>query len=203
MHRRATASGNKLRASGLTQDIKTLYTTADQKKYSAWCLVPCPQWGVCVTRPELIHGSMASSGSSVRRTVLPWYVAISKEGLTLDNKECDSYATVLHVHLTQTAPRTTSSGHFNRYGKIPHKFYSLVKLASPTSVGQALVCQQSWADLEVICNAKLMLGPNREMAKNFINRHWMASLTAFKAAYKMQKEVEIAMFKDDSYFNNL
>ena len=143
MYQRAAASGKKLRASGLTQDIKTLYTPADQKKYGAWRPVPCPQWGVRITRPELIHGSMASSESSVRRTVLPWYVAVSEDGLTLDNKECDSYATVLHAHLTQTAPRTTPSGHFNRYGKIPHKFNPLVKLASPTSIGQALVCQQS------------------------------------------------------------
>ena len=199
----AAASNTDLGAGGLTQELKRLYAAADAAEYGRFIPVPCVKLGVRITQPDIIHGSMKSSGSSIRRTVLPWYVAIAQDGFDLDVQECDSYPEVANAHFTQMAPRTTPSGHPNKYGKIPYRFPPSVKVISPTVVGQALVCQRTWTDPLVVRSARVLLGNNRSAAQDMINRHRAELLAAFKAAYDEQKQAEMELFDDNSYFKNL
>lgn len=57
--------------------------------------------GVRITHPATLHGSMQASGKDVRRTVLPWFVAVAEDGTTLDVEESDNYEQVGFAHLTR------------------------------------------------------------------------------------------------------
>lgn len=78
---------------------------------------------------------MQSSKTDARRTVLPWYVAVEEDGLTLDVAESDDYAQVKFATLIQTTTAVTPSGFPNHYGRISDRFGPSTAVISPTAVG--------------------------------------------------------------------
>lgn len=86
----AEVAGQQLRSSGLVQDVNKLYSKADVAKYEELVPVPCRGGGVRIICRDIIHGSMASTGTLIRSTILPWYVAVSEDNFTLDVQECDN-----------------------------------------------------------------------------------------------------------------
>lgn len=143
---------------------------------------------------------MESSGRGVRRTILPWYVAVAEDGSTLDVEESDTYEQVGFAHLTHTATAVTASGFPNHYGRPGDRFGPATSVIAPTPVGRALVCQQSWRDPAVARQANLLLGPDREAAWELIWRSRVALLRLFKEAYREQRRAEMEGFQEDSFY---
>lgn len=199
VHKRTKRKNRSWRLGGYVQEVKNLYTKVDAAKYGDWSPVPCPRGGVRITRPDIIHGSRASIGPGIRRTILPWYVAVSEDDKTLDVEECDTYADVSKAYMTRTPPQSTSSGLGYHY-RAPIMFSASVTIPAPCPVGQAVVCQQPWNDPDVVKQAVELLGEDRDAALKTIRRSRVALLKAFKTAYQKQKEREMTLYKTDSFY---
>ncbi|MCJ1424745.1 hypothetical protein MMC29_002633 [Sticta canariensis] len=104
---------------------------------------------------------MQSSRTDVRRTVLPWYVAVGEDGLTLEVAETDDYEQVGFATMTQKATAVIASGFLDHYGRNSDKLAPSTAVISPTPLGRAIVCQQSWRNLAVIRHADILLGLDR------------------------------------------
>lgn len=118
----------------MVQNVKKAYRREDEAKFGRWVPAPCPRGGVRITHPATLHGSMQTSGKDVRRTVLPWFVAIADDETTLDLEECDSYEQVGFAHLAHTATGITASGFPNHYGRPGDRFGPSTAVISPTAL---------------------------------------------------------------------
>lgn len=140
-----------LRVGGFVHDVDKLYTAEDVAAFGDFEHVPCLRGQVRITRPEIAHGSTASIGQRICRTILPWYVGVQDmEKGTLDVEECDDWDSLCRSHMHQTAPKNTPSGHPNKYGKLVQRFPFSTQLPACSQVGQALVCRLPWDDAGVM-----------------------------------------------------
>lgn len=78
-----------------------------------------------------------------------------------------------------------------------------VAVVSPSQISKALVCKRSWVDPPVVRQAKVLLGSDRVVAKEMVNRNRMQLLKAFKLAYRKQKETEIEELGENSYYKRI
>ncbi|MCJ1426662.1 hypothetical protein MMC29_004565 [Sticta canariensis] len=70
---------------GFVDDVDKLDIAEDVAVFGDFEHVPCLLGQVRVTKPEIVHGSTASTGLRIRRTILPWYVGVQDmEKGTLD-----------------------------------------------------------------------------------------------------------------------
>ena len=97
---------------------------------------------------EILHGATRTSPNfkGVRRTVLPWYVGVAPDNVTLDSLDSDNWDSLAVSHAKQTARARTPSGHLNMYGKIPFRFPAGIHLNIDCPVSEALLCRRSWDD---------------------------------------------------------
>ena len=199
---RVVARGRPDRAhGGFIHDVEELYTAEDIATFGDFEPVFCLRGQVRITRPEIVHGSTASTGRRIRWTVLPWYVGVQDmEKGTFDVEECDNWDSLCRLHMHHVAPKNSLSGHSNRYGKLVQKFPFSTQLLPCSKVGQALVCCLPWDDSGVMDEASQLLGPDRTAAWQIIQRCRLASLRAFKQAYQQQRAREITCYPKDSYY---
>lgn len=54
-------------------------------------------------KPEILHGSTPDKGENKRRTILPWFVGVRKDGMALDNIESDNWLGLAQLHITLEA----------------------------------------------------------------------------------------------------
>ena len=154
---------------GFIYDVEELYTAEDVATFGDFEPVPCLRGQVRITRPEIVHGSMASTGCRICRTVLPWYVGVQDmEKGTPDVKECDDWDSLCRLHMHHLAPKNSPSGHPNRYGKLVQKFPFSTQLPLCLKVGQALVCCLPWDNPGVMDKTSQLLGPDRTAAWQII-----------------------------------
>jgi hypothetical protein len=187
--------------SGHIHGLEKIWLKEDAAEYGDFVPVPCQRGGVRVTRPEILHGSTHNNGGTKRRTILPWFVAVSQDGQTLDNEESDKWGDIARAHATQEAINLTPSGLANRFGPIPYRFPPSTQLYLASPISQALVCRTTWDDPVVQAQANIVLGMDRERARRAINRHRLEALRAFKAVYDMMKTAEGLFYGVDSFFN--
>ncbi|KAI4137511.1 MAG: hypothetical protein L6R39_007243 [Caloplaca ligustica] len=193
-----SAQGQKVRDSGRVHNVTSLWHPSDVAKYGKWTSVPCRRGDVRVTRPELIHGSTATS--AIRRTILPWFVGLQRDGKSLDNPESGNWNDLCVAHMRQERPPNTPSGHPNMYGAIPHRFPPATRLNLESPVSQALVCARAWDDPAVVQEANFLLGSDRVSARQHINQARLRALRAYKVAFKKQVEAERQCFGSDSFY---
>ncbi|MCJ1269402.1 hypothetical protein MMC22_009294 [Lobaria immixta] len=86
---------------GEVHDLSTIWTKEDEEEYGPFSAVPCQRGGVRVTRPDIPHGSTATvlPDGACRRTVLPWFVGVQADNLTLDNPAGGTWRDLLHAHV--------------------------------------------------------------------------------------------------------
>ena len=118
---------------GEVHDLSAIWTKDDDEEYGPFSAVPCQRGGVRVTRPDIPHGSTATilPEGACRRTILPWFVDVQADNLTLDNPAGGTWRDLLHAHVEQTQPQQTPSGfttqHFpvpERFPAVPRRFYT-------------------------------------------------------------------------------
>ena len=188
---------------GLVTGLEKIWAPEDAKSFGDFVRVPCPRGGVRISRPELPHGSTANEDGSTRRTILPWFVGVSEDGQTLDNTESDTWRELSFSHITQTAPRNSPSGWTNRYGAIPYRFAASTHLQLENPISDALVCRTLWEDPRVQKAALLMLGSDREKARDMVQRHRLNALRSFRQAFRTMVTAEMELFGPHSYFGGM
>ncbi len=185
---------------GHVHGLEKIYLKEDIAEYGDFVPVPCQRGGVRMTMPEILHGSTHNNGGVVRRTILPWFVAVSDNGQTLDNEESDSWADIARAHSTQEALNLTPSGLANRFGPIPYRFPPSTQLHLDSPISQALCCRTTWADPMVQAQANLVLGADRQRARRIIDKHRFDALRAFKSAFQVVRISEGMFYGEDSFF---
>lgn len=184
--------------SGRVHNVKPLWHSDDAAKYGDWTPVPCRRGDIRITKPELLHGSTATT--AIRRTILPWFVGVGEDGKSLDTAESGTWEDLCLAHTGQRAPFSSPSGHPNMYGAIPHRFTPATRLCLESAVSQALVCARPWDDPAVVREANVLLGPDRDQARLCIQRARIQALQMYKVAYERQAAAERACFGPDSFY---
>ena len=69
MTARERPENQPLAAGGFVHNVDKLYTAEDVAAFGDFEPVPCLRGQVRITRPEIIHGSTASTGQRIRRTI--------------------------------------------------------------------------------------------------------------------------------------
>ncbi|MCJ1467746.1 hypothetical protein MMC07_006371, partial [Pseudocyphellaria aurata] len=180
---------DELSVGGLIQDVGKMWTREHSRRFGEFVPFPCKAGGVRITRPDILHGSTASSmaeDGSKRRTVLPWMVGVQADYETLDNIDSESWSELNRCHSAQEIPMATPSGFKNKY-RPPYKFQASTSLQASSSVGRALVCEVSWKDPSVVFEARRLLGENRDKAWEIVQESRAAALRAFRKAYNGAK----------------
>lgn len=189
---------------GRVHEINSLWSAAAATKYGQFVPVPCAQGAVRITRPEIFHGSLATQNKpgtyTRRRTILPWFVGLQEDRMTLDTAESDTWAELAIAHLTQSAPKSSPSGHPNMYGRIPYRFPAATQLFLDTPISNALMCRTLWDDPSVVAQAKVLLGVDRGAAQAEVARYRAKALMEFKRAYAHMVAAEIQYYRTESFF---
>ena len=189
---------------GWVHDVSKLWSSEDGTRYGDFIPVPCQRGDVRVTKPEIVHGSTATTDSNaIRRTILPWYVGVQKDGVTLDNDQSETWLDLCAAYAQGTETQLTPSGHPVLYGRIPFRFPAQVQMVAQSPVSRAIQCQTSWTDPAAVNQAALLLGPDRAAAIRTIQQHRIQALRDCKAAFKQQEEAERKYFGPNSYFRGL
>lgn len=196
--RRVESRGNA--PDGAVHNLESIYLQEDSDNLGDFIPVPCNRGDVRITKPEIVHGSTASQGPQIRRTILPWFVGVRADGETLDNRESDTWSTIAKCHIKQEAPKLTPSGLPNRFGPIPFRFPASVSLNIDNPVSQALVCKMAWDDPVVQAYANLLLGADRLAAQKEIIAVRVQALRAFRLAFDQMVATEKVSFGPNSYF---
>jgi len=186
---------------GHVHGLEKIYLKDDIAEFGDFVRVPCAQGGVRITMPEILHGSTHDKGGKVRRTILPWFVGVMDDGIALDNEESDTWADLARAHATQEALNLTPSGLANRFGTIPYRFPPSSQLYVESPISQALLCRTSWDDPMVQAQANVVLGADRQRARQVIDKHRLSALRAFKRTFPAIRMAENLIFGKDSFFN--
>ncbi|KAL8788068.1 MAG: hypothetical protein Q9195_007482 [Heterodermia aff. obscurata] len=194
--------GEKPRNAEITpiHDVSKLYNSTDMQAYGTYVPVPCQRGGIRVTRPEILHGSTKVAGKQPRRTILPWFVGVRDDGVTLDNEESETWNDLAGFYNRLEAPRKTPSGLPNKYGCVPFPFPAATKMNLDAAVSNALLAQTTWNDPSVQLQANVLLGPDRGKAREIVMRARLDVLRKFKLAYEKMKKVERFCYQSESFF---
>jgi hypothetical protein len=167
-----------------------------------WKRVPCRRGEVRVTLPQLPHGADGPS-TGVRRTMLPWFVGLQDDLETLEVVEGGTWDMLSRSHRDMTAPEATPSGLANRYGAIPYRFPASVELSGLGALSDALVCRRRWDSALVIRDRDIMLGRDREAAREYVDKWRERAVEAVVEGFREVKEEEKRRFGEKSYFYHL
>ena len=185
---------------GPIHGLEKLWLPEDSKLFGDFVPILCARGDVRLTRPEIPYGSTHNKGGAIRRTILPWFVGVHEDGETLDNIESDKWSDVAGAYARQTAVRLTPSGYANRFGPIPYKFPPSTQLNLPSPISQAILTRTTWDDPMAQIQANIVLGKNRVVARQAIDKHRIEALREFKVTWKRVKVAEQMFYGKGSCF---
>lgn len=185
---------------GHVTGLAKTWTKEDGAGFGDFVPVPCCRGAARVTMPEIPHGSTHNRSKNIRKTVLPWFVGVGDDGVSVDNEESDQWIDIAKSHLTQEAPSLTPSGLGNRYGAIPYRFPPATQLNLQRPISNAIVCKTTWRDPMVLAQANTLMGHDRSRALKVIAEHRYMALKCFKAAFRGVKLAEQLFYGERGYF---
>lgn len=137
------------------------------------------------------NGNTPNKFTENARLLSPAYIAVDRNG----ELEVEGTGTWSHLHsiqMAQTAPKVFPSGVSLRgQATMPYKFPPTIHLVLRSFVGSALLSKTSWDDVRVVQEARILLGKDRECAKDLIERFRWVALRSYREAFGNQKEAEI------------
>lgn len=179
------------------QIIPPMFNRANQDHFGVnWTRVPCQQGDVRITHPLIPHGSTGPA-TQERRTMLPWYMALTEDLKELEIKEAGTFDEVSKAHRDMTAPPSSPSGYPNHYGNIPYRFPAAVLLMGLGSLSDALVGRQLWNFPTVLQERNEVLG---ERWQDHIEKWRKKAVVAVVKNFQLVKEEEKRAFQKNSYF---
>ncbi|KAI9889933.1 MAG: hypothetical protein M1814_004656 [Vezdaea aestivalis] len=138
------------------------WTQAHKERFGLdWKSVLCQQGDVRITHPAIPHGS-GGPCTQVRRTVLPWYVAVRSDHEHLEVEAGGTWSQLQEAHQNMTAPPATPSGLPNMYGAIEYRFPAAVAVLPVGHLSQALCCLKKWTDPAVLAERDIILGSDKQ-----------------------------------------
>jgi len=126
-HERRIARGED--SAGTTTNCSTQYRTEDRNDWGPPVPRPCPEFGLRLTRPEIIHGSTLSSNSR-RRVIYAWHTGIGSDHLTLENPGTLDWQQVAACHRDMEAPARGVGGDIPTHSVPPFRFPAALLLES-------------------------------------------------------------------------
>ncbi|EFW15145.1 conserved hypothetical protein [Coccidioides posadasii str. Silveira] len=191
-----------LSTDGYVHRIKdTMYTKDDERKFGIrWTDVICKPGDVRITSPLLPHGAHGPC-KKVRRTMLPWYVAIQEDHEHLEVNEAGTWSQLSAAHRDLVPGPSSPSGHSNRYASVPYRFPTAIQLQGLGAISDALVGRIRWDNPLVIEELDILFGPDDKKAQDFIN-NWRLKATriALDAIVKTY-QIEKKAFGNKSYWH--
>lgn len=179
----------------------TVYTAADKETFGDFTAVPCQAGNIRVTHPLIPHGSNAATAeSSIRATILPWFVGIEPDGLTLELPAGGNFDELARAHREKVAAPRTPSGHPVIYGKTPGAFPAVGNLALQPGVQEALIGRASWTDRTVARQLKRLLnGPIEDMIKE-VKESRERTKKEMRIALAEVQALELELYPRKGYF---
>jgi hypothetical protein len=99
-------------------------------------------------------------GKGVRRTILPWFVAIQDDHETMETVKMGTWKEIADAHRDLKAAPRSPSGKPNVYGDIPYRFPASLPLILKSPLSNALVGRTRWDKPDVSEERNLVLGSN-------------------------------------------
>jgi hypothetical protein len=96
-------------STGFTTNCSTTYRKEDRDKWGKPVPVPCPAFGLRITRPDIIHGS-TSQASVRRRTLFAWYKVLEEDCQTFKGSGSLTWTDVSTCHRDLVIPLEEPSG---------------------------------------------------------------------------------------------
>ncbi|KAI9748266.1 MAG: gamma-tubulin [Chaenotheca gracillima] len=187
--------------SGQTTNIPPeLYTSEDSKLFGSFSPSPCGRGGIRITRPDIAHGSTATSHKR-RRLVFPWYTGIADDLETLDNQESETWSQIAACHRDMVACQKSPSGRSaGAYGRPSTAFPAAVKLPSTSAIGDALMGARRWNDPMAERERDRLFGSNEASAKAFVREVRARIITRLRESFSVLLDYEQDRFGADSFF---
>jgi hypothetical protein len=190
-----------VKLSGLVNAINDkVFTTEDKKKYKTdWEAVPCKKLQVRISQPHIPHGAKGPA-LRVRRTMLPWFVAVQADGNHLEVLESGTWDDLAKAHRELNSAPRTPSGLSNRYGDIPYEFPAAVPLTGLGPLSDSLVCRFKPGNPLVLHAKKALIDGNKQYKDAYLADWRKTATKAVVEAFKVEKQLEKDLFGKKSYF---
>jgi hypothetical protein len=175
-----------------------------------WKKIVCKTGQVRISDPRVPHGSTGPA-TKVRRTMLPWFVKVHDDMMTMEIPEMGSYDEIAMAHQKLTAAPKTPSGHANMYGGIKWAFPGDVNPTYTSPIVRAVNCQLRWDSPLVISELReLFSNPSYKPIMSWIWRTREATVNMLKAHWEITKQMERDAYGPDeehgvpdrSFFSN-
>jgi hypothetical protein len=178
--------------------MKGMYTTEDSLKFDKPEPAPCPAWGICLSRSNIIHGS-TKEGNQFHRTISSWFTGINEDHKSLENPDCMNWEELSKCHKDLTRP-TESLGDEPRKGVAGIRFPGAIPIKSVYSLPQALVGIKKWTDPDVIFERNILLGPDNKQALEMAKGMWQYLVDTYKHVFLLMEVRERVAFQNRSFF---
>jgi hypothetical protein len=167
-----------------------------------WKNVPCRPGDTRITLPSIPHRATGPT-TKIRRTMLPWFVAVQEDDETLEVVEGGTWSILSEAHRDQISPTATPSGLPNRYGATPYRFPAGMELCGLGAISDALVCRRRWGSPAVVRERDVLLGNDRAAAHKYIKQWRRKTVPVVLRLYQEMIDEEKRAFGDKSFYYHL
>jgi hypothetical protein len=187
---------------GFVQRVKSwMWTDQDREAYDTdWEKQICMNGDVRLSFPALPHGSTGPC-TIVRRTVLPWFVGIKEDHVTLDTAESGSWADIANAHRElMNAPRTPSGLTSTRMGGPMYPFPGTARFRGDGHISSCLVGAEKWSSRAVHAHLDVLFGQNEQASQRYISDWRNHALRTYAQCYEEMKQAEKSAYGANSFF---
>jgi hypothetical protein len=164
--------------------------------------VPCKAGDARISSPLLPHGSTSMPAKGIRRTLLPWFVAIQDNHEDMETIEMGTWEEIAAAHRALEAAKRSPSGKPNVYGGIPYRFPASSPLVLPSPLSAALVGRTRWDMPDVLAERDLVLGNDDAAYRDWLEEWRQAARTGYIQHFRLIRSVEQALYAEKSFWRN-
>lgn len=190
---------------GFVQGVENwMWTPSDAKRYGTdWEDEICDIGDARLSLPTIPHGSKGPA-TAVRRTVLPWFVAVQDDHETLDCAEANTWEELSKAHRDLiNASQTPSGFRSTQYAHVPFAFPAAVRFRGASPISECLIGQLRWDRPDVRLELDRLFGKDEKIAHDII-RQWRKNATIeYVNCFQRMRYLERTEFGKESYFHRV
>jgi len=194
-----TVSRDRCATNGVTTDASKNYLPEDERDFGRAIPMPCPAFGVRITRPDMIHGS-TSKASRRRRVIYPWYTSIKADHSTLERPGQLTWEEISQSHRDLEAPLRGVGGDQVTRDRPAYRFPAALSMNSSSPLCDALIGRRRWDDPSVLVERDMVLGDNDAVARSYVSATRELLVKNFLLAMGQVEEIERQVFGSNSFF---
>ncbi|KAI9760825.1 MAG: hypothetical protein M4579_001455 [Chaenotheca gracillima] len=182
-------------------NCQQVYRSEDRRQWGEPVPVPCPRYGLRISRPELIHGSTKVAGHR-RRSLFAWHRGIEEDLQTLDLPDALDWNDLAHIcHGALQIPSREPQGQIpSPAPPAPNAFSGAVRMTGAAPLSEALVGIRRWDDPMVLHERNILLGPDDEAAHAYVQDSRRRLLRRYEFCWQQLQLIEQAAYGVHSYF---